>query len=66
MVIADSRLRLGCDWQFFAEELTMAEKALSAVIQEANIQGVSTRSVDDLAKAMVVTSISKRQVSPLG
>lgn len=44
----------------------MAEKALSAVIQEANIQGVSTRSVDDLAKAMVVTSISKRQVSPLG
>ena len=29
----------------------MAEKALTAVIQEAHIQGVSTRSVDDLVKA---------------
>ena len=30
----------------------MAEKALSAVIQEAYVQGVSTRSVDDLVRAM--------------
>ena len=30
----------------------MAEKALTAVIQEAYIQGVSTRSVDDLVKAL--------------
>ena len=30
----------------------MAEKALAAVIQEAYVQGVSTRSVDDLVKAM--------------
>ena len=30
----------------------MAEKALIAVIQEADIQGVSTRSVDDLVQAM--------------
>jgi putative transposase len=30
----------------------MAEKALTAVIQEAYIQGISTRSVDDLVKAM--------------
>ena len=29
----------------------MAEKALTAVVQEAYIQGVSTRSVDDLVKA---------------
>ena len=29
----------------------MAEKALTAVIQEAYIQGVSTRSVDELVKA---------------
>jgi transposase-like protein len=29
----------------------MAEKALTAVIQEAHIQCVSTRSVDDLVKA---------------
>jgi transposase-like protein len=34
----------------------MAEKALTAVIQEAYIQGVSTRSVDDLVQAMGGTS----------
>ncbi len=30
----------------------MSKKALTAVIQEAYIQGISTRSVDDLMKAM--------------
>jgi transposase-like protein len=30
----------------------MAEKALTAVIQEAYVQGISTRSVDDLVQAM--------------
>jgi transposase-like protein len=30
----------------------MAEKALTAVTQEAYVQGISTRSVDDLVKAM--------------
>ena len=43
----------------------MGEKALSAVIQEAYIQGVSTRSVDDLVQAMGMTGISKSQVSRL-
>ena len=43
----------------------MGEKALTAVIQEAYIQGVSTRSVDDLVKAMGMTGISKSQVSRL-
>jgi transposase-like protein len=43
----------------------MAEKALTAVIQEAYIQGVSTRSVDDLVKAMGMSGISKSQVSRL-
>jgi putative transposase len=43
----------------------MAEKALTAVIQEAYIQGVSTRSVDDLVKAMGMTGLSKSQVSRL-
>jgi transposase-like protein len=43
----------------------MAEKALTAVIQEAYIQGVSTRSVDELVKAMGMTGISKSQVSRL-
>ena len=43
----------------------MAEKALTAVIQEACIQGVSTRSVDDLVQAMGMSGISKSQVSRL-
>ena len=43
----------------------MAEKALTAVIQEAYIQGISTRSVDDLLQAMGMSGISKSQVSRL-
>lgn len=49
----------------FLEPRRMAEKALTAVIQEAYIQGVSTRSVDDLVKAMGMSGVSKRQVSRL-
>ena len=41
----------------------MAEKALTAVIQEAYVHGVSTRSVDDLVRAMGATGVSKSQVS---
>ena len=43
----------------------MAEKALTAVIREAYIQGISTRSVDDLVKAIGMSGISKSQVSRL-
>ncbi len=43
----------------------MAEKALTAVIQEAYIQGISTRSVDDLVQAMGGSGVSKSQVSRL-
>lgn len=43
----------------------MAEKALTAVVQEAYVHGVSTRSVDDLVQAMGMTGISKSQVSRL-
>ena len=43
----------------------MAEKALTAVIQEAYVHGVSTRSVDDLVKAMGMTGISTSQDSRL-
>ena len=43
----------------------MAEKALTAVIQEAYIQGISTRSVDDLVRSMGMEGISKSQVSRL-
>ena len=43
----------------------LAEKALTAVIQEAYIQGISTRAVDDLVQALGETGISKSQVSRL-
>jgi transposase-like protein len=43
----------------------MAERALTAVIQEAYVQGISTRSVDDLVKALGMDGISKSQVSRL-
>ena len=43
----------------------MAEKALTAVIQESYVQGISTRSVDELVKAMEMEGISKSQVSRL-
>jgi putative transposase len=49
----------------FLEPRRTAEKALIAVVQEAYIQGVSTRSVDELVKAMGMTGISKSQVSRL-
>ncbi|TAD92150.1 MAG: IS256 family transposase [Alphaproteobacteria bacterium] len=59
------KLRKGTYFPGFLEPRRMAEKALTAVIQEAYIQGVSTRSVDDLVKAMGMSGISKSQVSRL-
>jgi len=59
------KLRTGSYFPSFLEPRRMAEKALTAVIQEAYIQGVSTRSVDDLVKAMGMSGISKSQVSRL-
>src|SRR3954447_24374191 len=49
------KLRKGSYYPGFLEPRRMAEKALTAVIQEAYIQGVSTRSVDDLVRAMGMT-----------
>jgi hypothetical protein len=59
------KLRKGFYFPGFLEPRRMAERALTAVIQEAYIQGVSTRSVDELVKSMgmsgpcrVVTTLS--------
>ena len=59
------KLRTGSYFPSFLEPRRMAEKALTAVIQEAYIQGISTRSVDNLVKAMGMSGISKSQVSRL-
>jgi transposase-like protein len=53
------KLRKGSCFPGFLEPRRMAEKALTAVIQEAYIQGISTRSVDDLVKALGMSGISK-------
>ena len=42
-----------------------AERALAAVVQEAYVQGVSTRRVDELVQALGMGGISKSQVSRL-
>lgn len=59
------KLRQGTYFPSFLEPRRMAEKALTAVVQEAYIQGVSTRSVDDLVQALGMSGISKSQVSRL-
>ena len=59
------KLRRSSYFPGFLEPRRMAEKALTAVIQEAYIHGVSTRSVDELVQAMGMTGISKSQVSRL-
>jgi transposase-like protein len=59
------KLRKGSYFPGFLEPRRMAEKALTAVIQEAYVQGVSTRSVDELVKALGMSGISKSQVSRL-
>lgn len=59
------KLRKGSYFPGFLEPRRMTERALTAVIQEAYIQGISTRSVDDLVQAMGGTGVSKSQVSRL-
>ena len=59
------KLRKGSYFPGFLEPRRAGEKALAAVIQEAYIQGVSTRSVDELVKAMGMSGISKSQLSRL-
>ncbi len=59
------KLRKGSYFPGFLEPRRTTEQALVAVIQEAWIQGVSTRKVDDLVQAMGISGISKSQVSDL-
>ena len=59
------KLRQGSYFPGFLEPRRTSEKALVAVIQEAWINGVSTRRVDDLVQAMGLSGISKSTVSKL-
>ena len=59
------KLRQGSYFPGFLEPRRTSEKALVAVIQEAWINGVSTRRVDELVQAMGLSGISKSTVSKL-
>lgn len=59
------KLRQGTYFPSFLEPRRLSERALTAVIQEAWIGGMSTRKVDDLVQALGMTGISKSQVSDL-
>jgi len=52
------KLRRGSFFPGFLEPRWMAGKALTTVIQESYIQGISSRSVDNLVKAMGMSGIS--------
>ncbi|MGE5482932.1 MAG: IS256 family transposase [Bacteroidota bacterium] len=57
------RVRDGSFFPSILEPRKRAERALAAVIQQAYVEGVSTRRVDDLVKALGMEGISKSQVS---
>src|SRR5215204_3413954 len=57
------RVRDGSFFPSLLEPRKRAERALLAVVQEAYVQGVSTRRVDDLVQALGMQGISKSQVS---
>ncbi|EJA5988635.1 IS256 family transposase, partial [Salmonella enterica] len=59
------KLREGTYFPSFLEARRLSEKALNAVIQEAWINGVSTRKVDALVQSMGMTGISRSQVSSI-
>src|SRR5918998_4435472 len=59
------RVRDGGYFPSLLDPRRRAERALVAVVQEAYVQGVSTRRVDELVKALGVAGISKSRVSRL-
>ncbi len=61
--LAVPKVRDGSYYPSLLEPRKRAERALVAVVQEAYIQGVSTRRVDDLVKSLEMAGISKSQVS---
>ena len=63
--LAIPRLRAGSYLPSFLEARRRCEQALVAVVQEAYVNGVSTRKVDRLVEQLGVASMSKDQVSRL-
>ena len=59
------RLRTGSYFPSFLEPRRRGEQALVAVVQEAYVNGVSTRRVDRLVEQLGIAGMSKDQVSRL-
>src|SRR5215210_1687847 len=59
------RVRDGSYFPSLLDPRKRGERALVAVVQEAYVQGVSTRRVDELVQALGIGGISKSQVSRL-
>jgi transposase-like protein len=57
------KLRAGSYFPSLLEPRRRAERALAAVVAQCYVEGVSTRRVDDVARAMGLEGISKSQVS---
>jgi len=57
------KVRKGGYVPFFISERRRSEQALMAVVQEAFVNGVSTRKIERLARAMGIENISASQVS---
>jgi putative transposase len=61
--LAIPRVRQGSYLPSILEPRRRAERALTAVVAQCYVEGVSTRRVDDIARAMGLEGISKSQVS---
>jgi putative transposase len=61
--LAVPKLRQGSYFPSLLEPRRRAERALAAVVAQCYVEGVSTRRVDDVARAMGLEGISKSQVS---
>src|SRR5512143_347048 len=59
------KLRQGTYFPSFLEPRRLSERALTAVIPEAWVGGLSTRKLDDLVQALGMTGLSKSHVSDL-
>jgi putative transposase len=60
--LAIPKLRTGSDFPSFLEPRRRSEQALVAVVQEADVNGVSTRKVDRLVEALGLAGVSKDTV----
>ena len=65
MYLMVPKVRKGGYIPFFVTERKRSEAALVQVVQEAYVQGVSTRKMEKLAKSLGIEGISRSQVSEM-